>query len=93
MLRTFAAVDPLLIPDGVQPMSEVFREVSLIATSKSKLFAACFAFAFLRAVAGAYGLMSRSIGLRQREIAMRRTLGATDAHVTRLLLTQVGCQL
>jgi hypothetical protein len=35
LLRTFAAVDPLLIPDGLQPMPEVFRNVWLIATSVS----------------------------------------------------------
>ena len=91
--RAFGAVDPLLVPDAVQPFAAVLAKVGLIATSVSKLFAACFAFALLLAVAGAYGLMSRSIGLRRREIGVRRALGATDASLTLLLLRQGGRQL
>ena len=53
----------------------------------------CFAFALLLAVAGTYGLMSRSIGLRTREIGVRRALGASDAMATRMLLTQGARQL
>jgi predicted permease len=93
LLQVFGQVDPLLIPDSVQPFDEVLRKVGLIATSVSRLFAACFAFALLLALAGTYALMSRSIGLRTREIGVRRALGATDANVTRLLLTQGGRQL
>ena len=53
----------------------------------------CFAFALLLAVAGTYGLMSRSIGLRTREIGVRRALGASDAMATRMLLRQGARQL
>lgn len=91
--RAFGAVDPLLVPDGVQLFSEVLRKVGLITASVSRLFAACFAFALFLALAGAYGLMSRSIGLRRREIGVRRALGASDASLTRLLLSQGGRQL
>lgn len=93
LLQAFGAVDPLLVPDGVQPFAEVLRKVGLIATSVSQLFGACFAFALLLAVAGTYGLMSRSIGMRQREIGVRRALGASNASVTRLLLGQGARQL
>lgn len=91
--RAFGAVDPLLVPDGVQLFSEVLRKVGLITASVSRLFGACFAFALFLALAGAYGLMSRSIGLRRREIGVRRALGASDASLTRLLLSQGGRQL
>jgi ABC-type antimicrobial peptide transport system permease subunit len=37
--------------------------------------------------------MSRSIGLRTREIGVRRALGASDAMTTRMLLTQGARQL
>jgi ABC-type antimicrobial peptide transport system permease subunit len=37
--------------------------------------------------------MSRSIGLRTREIGVRRALGATDAVATRLLLRQGARQV
>lgn len=89
----FASVDPLLVPDTVQPFDEVLRKLGLITTSVSRLFAACFAFALLLALAGTFGLMSRAIGLRTREVGVRRALGASDASVTRLLLAQGGRQL
>ncbi|MGQ0649346.1 MAG: ABC transporter permease [Gemmatimonadaceae bacterium] len=93
LLQAFGAVDPLLVPDSVQPFAELLRKTGLIATSLSKLFGACFAFALLLAMAGTYGLMSRSIGQRKREIGVRRALGASDGSVTRLLLGQGGRQL
>jgi hypothetical protein len=93
LLQSFGAVDPLLIPDSVQPFTELLQKTGLIAVSLSRLFGACFAFALLLAIVGTYGLMSRSIGLRTREIGVRRALGASDANVTRLLLGQGGRQL
>jgi hypothetical protein len=91
--QAFAATDPLLVPDGVQPMAEVMRGLGLITQSVSKLFASCFAFALLLALVGTYGLMSRSIGLRRREIGVRRALGASNANVTALLLRQGAAQV
>jgi hypothetical protein len=93
LMQAFGAVDPLLVPDTVQPFEEVLRKTGLIATSLSRLFGACFAFALLLALVGTYGLMSRSIGLRTREIGVRRALGASDAGVTRLLLRQGAREL
>jgi predicted permease len=93
LMEAFGQVDPLLIPDGVQPFEELLRKTGLITTSLSKLFAACFAFALVLALAGTFGLMSRAIGLRTREIGVRRALGATDGGVTRLLLLQGARQL
>jgi hypothetical protein len=83
LLAAFAAVDPLLVPDTVQPFDEVLRKSGLIALSTTKLFAGCFAFALLLALVGTYGLMARSIGLRTREIGVRRALGATDTGIAR----------
>ena len=93
LLQAFAQVDPLLVPETVQPFDQVLAKLGLIASSTSKLFAACFAFALLLALVGTYGLMSRAIGLRTREIGLRRALGAADAGVARLLLRQGGRQL
>jgi predicted permease len=92
-IEAFEAVDPLLVPDGVQSFAEVLAKGGFITTSVAKLFGACFAFALLLAVAGTYGLMSRAIGLRSREVGIRRALGATDGNVTRMLLSQGGRQL
>jgi ABC-type antimicrobial peptide transport system permease subunit len=90
---TVGAIDPLLVPSKVTTYDEVLEKSGLIARSVSRLFAVCFAFALLLAVSGTYGLMSRAIGMRTREIGVRRALGATDASIKRLLLGQGGRQL
>ena len=91
--QVFGAVDPLLVPGYVYRATEVIRKSGLIATGMTKLFGGCFAFALLLAVAGTYGLMSRAIALRAREIGVRRALGAPVATVTRMLLVQGARQL
>lgn len=91
--RTLRGLDPNFIPPDISSFDELLAKTSLIATSTTKLFAACFAFALLLAVSGTYGLMARNIGQRTREIGVRRALGASDAMVTRLLLRQGGRQL
>lgn len=91
--QVFGAIDPLLVPGYVARAEEVIQKSGLIASGMTKLFGSCFAFALLLAVAGTYGLMSRSIGLRTREIGVRRALGASDAMATRMLLTQGARQL
>jgi predicted permease len=93
LLQAFGAVDPLLVPESVQPLTELLQKTGLIAVSVSRLFGACFGFALVLAIVGTYGLMSRSIGLRKREVGVRRALGASDANVTRLLVGQGGRQL
>ena len=91
--QVMGAVDPLLVPENVFRASEVIAKSGMLAVSLTKLFGSCFAFALLLAVAGTYGLMSRSIGLRTREIGVRRALGSTDAMATRLLLRQGARQV
>jgi predicted permease len=93
LFETFAAVDPQLVPGHVFRMEEALEKSSLITVGLMKLIGGCFAFALLMAVAGTYGLMSRAIALRTREIGVRRALGATDAAATRLLLLQGARQL
>jgi putative ABC transport system permease protein len=91
--RVFGAIDPEMIPGYVFRASEVIEKSGLITVGLTKLFGACFAFALLLAVVGTYGLMSASIGLRTREIGVRRALGASEGMATRMLLTQGARQL
>ena len=91
--QTLAALDPLLVSGTVTSFEEMVQKTTLIATSVTKLFGACFAFALLLAVSGTYGLMARSIGRRTREIGVRRALGATDRTILIWLLGQGGRQL
>ncbi|HMN10640.1 MAG TPA: ABC transporter permease [Gemmatimonadaceae bacterium] len=87
------AIDPLVVPSRVVTYDEVLEKSALIARSVTRLFAACFAFALLLAMSGTYGLMSRAIGMRTREIGVRRALGASDASIRRLLVGHGGRQL
>ncbi len=91
--RVFGAIDPAMVPGYVFRASEVIEKSGLLTVGLTKLLGACFAFALLLAVAGTYGLMSASIGLRTREIGVRRALGASEAMATRLLLAQGARQL
>jgi len=91
--RIFGAIDPEMVPSYVFRASEVIEKSGMVTVGLTKLLGACFAFALFLAVAGTYGLMSASIGLRTREIGVRRALGATEAAATRLLLTQGARQL
>ena len=86
--QVFGAIDPQMVPGFVFRASEVIEKSGLLTVGLAKLFGACFAFALLLALAGTYGLMSASIGLRTREIGVRRALGATEAMARRMLLTQ-----
>ncbi|MCC6929864.1 MAG: ABC transporter permease [Gemmatimonadaceae bacterium] len=90
---TFAAIDPRLAPSRVTTYDEVLEKSALIANSVTRLFALCFGFALLLAVSGTYGVMSRAMALRVREIGIRRALGAPDASIRRLLLGQGARQL
>jgi predicted permease len=91
--QAFSTIDPLLVPDAVYRASDVIAKSTLLAVGLTKLLGGCFAFAFLLAVAGTYGLMSRAIGIRTREVGVRRAIGATDGIVTRLLLRQGARQV
>ena len=86
-------LDPETFPDRVQSYDEILAKSALVAGGVSKLFGLSFAFALLLAISGTYGLMARAIGMRTREIGVRRALGATEGSIQRLLLTQGGRQL
>jgi predicted permease len=49
--QVMGAVDPLLVPESVFRAEEVIQKSGLVATSLTKLFGSCFAFALLLAIA------------------------------------------
>ena len=93
IFEAFRLVDPELVPGQVMTYREVIEKTRLITIGTTKLFAAAFAFALVLAMVGSYGLMSRGIGLRTREIGVRRALGASESSVLRLLLGTGARQL
>ncbi|MBK8247433.1 MAG: ABC transporter permease [Gemmatimonadetes bacterium] len=93
IFEAFRRVDRELVPGQVTTYREVIEKTRLVTIGTTKLFAAAFAFALALAMVGSYGLMSRGIGLRTREIGVRRALGATESSVLRLLLGTGARQL
>jgi hypothetical protein len=93
LFEVFGAVDPQMIPGDVYRVEEVLEKSGMLTIGLAKLLGACFGFALLLAIAGTYGLMSRAIGLRTREIGVRRALGASDGLIERMLLAQGARQL
>lgn len=92
-LRAVAELDPALAVGNVMSFDDTLAKSTLIARSVARLFGACFGFALLLAVSGAYGLMARAIGRQTRDIGVRRALGATDRTILWMLLGQGGRQL
>jgi predicted lysophospholipase L1 biosynthesis ABC-type transport system permease subunit len=90
--ETLAALDPLLVSE-VNSLEEMLRLGTALARSVRDLIGGCCVFALLLAVSGTYGLMSRSIGRRTRELGVRRALGASDRRIFAMLLVQGARQL
>lgn len=89
---TLTTLDPLLVSE-VRSFDETLADMTLLATSVTRLLGGCLSFALLLAMSGTYGLMARSIGRRTREIGVRRALGASDRWIVTMLLTQGVRQL
>jgi predicted lysophospholipase L1 biosynthesis ABC-type transport system permease subunit len=100
MLRTTVAeVDPLLVLDQPQPMTEVVANEEAPRRFNTDLITT-FAFtALLLAVTGIYGVVAFSVALRIQEIAIRMALGEQRVGIVRLVLTAaaklalLGCGL
>jgi ABC-type antimicrobial peptide transport system permease subunit len=90
--ETLAALDPLLVSQ-LTSLEEMLRLSTALARSVTDLITTCCVFALLLAVSGTYGLMSRSIGRRTRELGVRRALGASDRRILAMLLGHGARQL
>ncbi|HET7924211.1 MAG TPA: ABC transporter permease, partial [Rhodanobacteraceae bacterium] len=92
MYEALERVDPTIAPD-IMNYDDALQRMTFFASTMSRLFAACGAFAILLAVTGIYGMSSNSVLLRSHEIGLRRALGASKEAVIATFVTQGVKQL
>jgi len=92
MYEALERVDPTIAPD-IMNYDDALRRMTFFASTMTRLFAVCGAFAILLAVTGIYGMSSNSVLLRSHEIGLRRALGASSEAVVATFVAQGVKQL
>jgi putative ABC transport system permease protein len=103
MIQTLRAavseIDPQLALQQVQPMDDVVSNIEAPRRFNTDLITAFAAGALLLAIIGIYAVVTFSVSLRAREIAIRMALGAQRRSIVRLVLVSgarlalIGCGL
>jgi predicted permease len=92
MYEALARVDATIAP-WVTNYDDALQRMTFFASTMTRLFAACGAFAILLAVTGIYGMSRNSVLLRSHEIGLRRALGASSDAVVAAFVAQGVKQL
>jgi hypothetical protein len=92
MFEALERVDPAIAPD-IMNYDDVLERMTFFASTMTRLFGACGAFAILLAITGIYGMSSNSVLIRSHEIGLRRALGASNDAVVATFVTQGVRQL
>jgi putative ABC transport system permease protein len=87
---TIAGIDPLLALQNVRPLDDAISEVEAPRHFNTSLITAFAAGALLLAITGIYAVMAFSVSQRNREIAIRMTLGAQRTNIARMVLLSGG---
>jgi predicted permease len=87
MYEALARVDPALAPQ-IGRYSETLERMTALASTLTKLFVGCGAFAALLAITGIYGMSRNAVVLRSHEIGLRRALGASNGEVVATFVRQ-----
>jgi predicted permease len=91
LIRSVATrVDRDIAITWVRPLSEMMSLNIRILQTLSELFIAVALIALVLAGTGIYGVVSRSVLLRTRDMGIRRALGQTDRDTVRFFLRQGG---
>jgi predicted permease len=83
---TIAEIDPLLAVQNVRPLDDAISEVEAPRHFNTDLITAFAAAALLLAITGIYAVMAFSVSQRNREIAIRVTLGAQRTNIAQMVL-------
>lgn len=83
---TVYAMDPSLPVPGLMPLHERFARAYRFESNTTRILALFAALALVLAVIGLYALVAHSVKARNREIGIRRALGATAWQIKRLVL-------
>lgn len=87
---TIAEIDPLLALQDVRLLDDAISEVEAPRHFNTKLITAFAAGALLLAITGIYAVMAFSVSQRNREIAIRMTLGAQRSNIAQMVLLSGG---
>ena len=87
---TIAEIDPLLAVQNVRPLDDAISEVEAPRHFNTDLITAFAGAALLLAITGIYAVMAFSVSQRNREIAIRMTLGAQRANIAQMVLLSGG---
>jgi putative ABC transport system permease protein len=96
---TVAEIDPLLALQDVRPLDDAISEVEAPRHFNTSLITAFAGGALLLAITGIYAVMAFSVSQRNREIAIRMTLGAQRSNIAQMVLLSggklalIGCAL
>ena len=87
---TIAEIDPLLAVQNVRSLDAAISEVEAPRHFNTDLITAFAVGALLLAITGIYAVMAFSVSQRNREIAIRMTLGAQRAAIAQMVLFSGG---
>jgi predicted permease len=85
-----AHIDPLLALQNVRPLDDAISEVEAPRHFNTQLITGFAAGALLLAITGIYAVMAFSVSQRNREIAIRMTLGAQRSSIAQMVLLSGG---
>jgi predicted permease len=92
MFEALERVDQGIAPD-IRAYDDNLERMTFFASTMTRIFGACGAFAILLAITGIYGMSSNAVLLRSHEIGLRRALGASNDAVVATFVTQGVKQL